>query len=81
MLQQHAQRVMDATPCYELLDEKGPDHSKCFEISVTIKERRFVSAWGPSKKESEQLAAFYALKELKLLPQEAETPHPTHHGQ
>jgi ribonuclease-3 len=21
-----------ATPMYELLDEKGPDHSKCFEV-------------------------------------------------
>ncbi|MCF7957479.1 MAG: ribonuclease III [Phycisphaerae bacterium] len=74
MLQQHAQRAMDATPSYELLDEKGPDHSKCFEVSVIIKDRRFASAWGPSKKESEQLAAFYALKELELLPQEAELP-------
>src|SRR4051812_40015706 len=31
VLQQHAQKALGATPQYELLDEKGPDHSKCFE--------------------------------------------------
>src|SRR5436309_8413224 len=34
VLQQHAQKVLCATPIYELLDEKGPDHSKCFEVCV-----------------------------------------------
>src|SRR5262249_111221 len=29
-LQQVAQREFNATPQYVLLDEKGPDHSKCF---------------------------------------------------
>ena len=72
MLQQHAQRVMNFTPVYEVLDEKGPDHSKCFEVGVVIANRRFVSAWGPSKKEAEQLAAFYALQELNMLPATAE---------
>ena len=71
LLQQHAQRIMDATPIYEMLDEKGPDHSKCFEVGVVIGRRRFNSAWGPSKKEAEQLAALYALKELSLLPADA----------
>jgi len=72
MLQQHAQRVMNFTPVYEVLDEKGPDHSKCFEVGVVIANRRFVSAWGPSKKDAEQLAAFYALQELNMLPKTAE---------
>jgi ribonuclease-3 len=63
-LQQHVQRVMAATPVYDLMDEKGPDHSKCFEVSVIIQGRRYASAWGPSKKEAEQKAAYYALREL-----------------
>jgi ribonuclease III len=63
-LQQYAQRFMSATPMYDLLDEKGPDHSKCFEISVVIQGHRFTSAWGPSKKEAEQKAAYLALREL-----------------
>ncbi len=74
MLQQHVQRTMDSTPSYELLDEKGPDHSKCFEVGVVVSSSRFGSAWGPSKKEAEQLAAFMALKELGLLPEDAHYP-------
>jgi ribonuclease-3 len=66
-LQQHAQRFMCATPMYDLLDEKGPDHSKCFEVSVVIQGRRFCSAWGPSKKEAEQKAAYLALRELNAI--------------
>ncbi len=67
VLQQHAQKMMGATPTYELLDEKGPDHSKCFEVCVTIDGRRFTSAWGPNKKMAEQKAALLALEELGVL--------------
>lgn len=66
-LQQHAQRASGATPSYELLDEKGPDHSKCFEVAVNIAGRRYTSAWGPSKKDAEQRAAYNALVDLKLI--------------
>jgi len=70
ILQQYAQRIMNTTPIYELLDEKGPDHSKCFEVSVVVGPQRFVSAWGPSKKEAEQLAAYRALQELSVIPKD-----------
>jgi ribonuclease-3 len=65
-LQQHSQRFLNATPIYEMLDEKGPDHAKCFEIAVSVGPRQFPSAWGPSKKEAEQKAAWLALQELGL---------------
>jgi ribonuclease-3 len=64
VLQQHAQKLLAATPIYELLDEKGPDHSKCFEVCVVIDGKRFTSAWGPNKKTAEQKAALLALEEL-----------------
>jgi ribonuclease III len=67
VLQQHAQKVLAATPVYELLDEKGPDHSKCFEVCVTIDGRRFSSAWGPNKKTAEQKAALLALEDLGVV--------------
>ena len=67
LLQQHAQRRWDTTPDYQLLDEKGPDHSKCFEIAAAIAGRQFPSAWGRSKKEAEQKAARRALLALGLL--------------
>ncbi len=66
-LQQHAQRHFNSAPQYELLDEKGPDHSKCFEVAVCIRARQFTSAWGPNKKEAEQKAAQTALVELGAL--------------
>jgi len=71
-LQQYAQKTLSATPSYDLLDEKGPDHSKCFEVSVAIRGHRYRSAWGPSKKEAEQKAAFLALRELNAIAPSAE---------
>ncbi len=67
LLQQHAQQQFDTTPVYELLDEKGPDHNKCFESVVIIGNSRFTSAWGTNKKEAEQNAARNALQELGVL--------------
>ena len=67
LLQQHAQQNFNATPMYELLDEKGPDHDKCFECAVLLKGKRYRSAWGNNKKEAEQLAAYNALSELGIL--------------
>ena len=64
LLQQLAQREYGTTPSYQLLDEKGPDHSKCFKISAQIGSNRFQAAWGRNEKEAEQRAARNALSEL-----------------
>ncbi len=64
VLQQAAQTHFEETPQYHVLDEKGPDHAKCFEICVEIGTRRFESCWGNSKKQAEQDAALNALVEL-----------------
>lgn len=72
LLQQYAQERFNATPSYVLLDEKGPDHHKCFELGVVIADRQFPSAWGANKKEAEQKAAFNALVELGVLENPAE---------
>ncbi|WP_240911521.1 ribonuclease III [Paludisphaera soli] len=63
-LQQAAQRDFGETPTYLLLDEKGPDHSKCFKISAQIGANRYAPAWGRNKKEAEQRAALNALCQL-----------------
>jgi ribonuclease III len=63
--QQLAQKDSGATPVYRLLDEKGPDHSKCFEVAASIGSKEFPSAWGASKKEAEQNAAQKALEQLE----------------
>ena len=67
LLQQHAQQHFNTAPAYVLLDEKGPDHDKCFEAQAVIAEHHFPGAWGNNKKEAEQKAAFNALRELGVL--------------
>lgn len=67
MLQQYAQKKYNSTPGYVLLDEKGPDHVKCFEVEAVISAHHFQSAWGMNKKEAEQKAAFNALVELGVV--------------
>jgi ribonuclease-3 len=67
LLQQYAQQQFNVTPVYELLDEKGPDHDKCFELEAVVAERHFPSAWGTNKKQAEQKAAYNALVELGVL--------------
>ena len=72
-LQQLVQREHGTTPTYQLIDEKGPDHSKCFKISAEICGVTYTPAWGRNKKEAEQRAARNALSEING---EA-TPYPT----
>ncbi|HEY7311657.1 MAG TPA: ribonuclease III [Gemmataceae bacterium] len=64
LLQQVAQREFNATPQYHLLDEKGPDHSKCFKIAAVIGRHTYAGAWGRNKKEAEQRAAMNALAQV-----------------
>jgi ribonuclease-3 len=64
LLQQVAQREFNSTPQYVLLDEKGPDHSKCFKIAAVIGRHRYAGAWGRNKKEAEQRAAMNALAQV-----------------
>ena len=67
ILQQHLQQKWTTTPEYELLDEKGPDHAKAFEVCVVCDGQRFGSAWANNKKTAEQLAAQTALVELGVI--------------
>lgn len=66
LLQQLAQKSFGETPVYHVLDEKGPDHSKCFQVAASIGPRIYPAAWGPSKKEAEQRAANNAIEQLEI---------------
>ena len=68
LLQQVAQKEFNATPEYHLLDEKGPDHSKCFKLSAVIGRYHYPAAWGRTKKEAEQKAAMNALAMINSEP-------------
>jgi ribonuclease-3 len=66
VLQQVFQRKGLGAPSYLVLDERGPDHAKCFEVCVAAGDRRFEGCWGPNKKQAEQQAALAALLHLDL---------------
>lgn len=57
LLQQLVQKNQRGTPLYQLLDECGPDHSKCFKVAAVVGIDAYPPAWGPNKKEAEQRAA------------------------
>ncbi|MDO5580499.1 MAG: ribonuclease III [Planctomycetia bacterium] len=64
-LQDLIHRTMPGKPLeYILLDEKGPQHKKCFQIAVRINHKEYPSAWGNSKKEAEQKAALNAIHQI-----------------
>jgi ribonuclease III len=49
---------------YLVVEERGPDHDKTFEIAATIGERELARGVGKTKKEAEQRAAEHALVAL-----------------
>ena len=71
VLQQVFQRKGLGAPNYQVLDERGPDHAKCFKVSVAAAGRRFGGCWGPNKKQAEQQAALTALLDLELASSDA----------
>ena len=68
-LQHLSQKNFAETPVYRLLDQKGPDHSKCFQVAAVIGEQVYVAAWGSTKKEAEQHAAAAAYQALEASPE------------
>src|SRR5262249_36135650 len=67
-LHQYGQKMFGETPVSRLLDEKGPDHSKCFKVAALIGQQTYHPAWGANKKAAEQRAAQNALYELEGKP-------------
>lgn len=65
LLQEYSQRTFGALPSYEVTKEEGPDHMKSFLVVAKIKDRKYESAWGHSKKEAEQNAARATLHALE----------------
>jgi ribonuclease-3 len=59
------------SPRYRVVSEEGPDHSKTFEVEVTVGTELFARARGRSKKEAEQAAA---RETLTMLESEAKKP-------
>ena len=67
LLSQWTQAGTKPAPRYVVLSTAGADHSKTFEVCVSIGRQRFRPAFGRSKKEAEQRAARTALRELMVI--------------
>jgi ribonuclease-3 len=63
-LQELAQSRLRATPRYRVVAERGPDHSKTFEVEMELRGEVLGSGEGRSKKDAEQAAARHALEAL-----------------
>jgi len=66
-LQELSQRLLKATPVYEVVPIGGPDHAKVFEARVLIEGVQYGVAEGRSKKAAEREAAAAASFRLSTL--------------
>ena len=63
-LQEYLQSRDEPLPEYRLTGTLGPDHSKLFQVEVSVRGETLAEATGASKKEAEQEAARLALERL-----------------
>ena len=63
-LQEITQEKFKVTPEYVLLEERGPEHNKEFEVGVYINSKLMGLGKGKSKKEAEKEAAREAIERL-----------------
>jgi ribonuclease-3 len=62
ILQRYCQTYLNSDPNYRVIGEKGPSHSRRFEMEVWVGETRLGYGEGKSKKEAEQNAAADSVK-------------------
>ena len=67
-LQELAQSRFHSTPRYRVVGERGPDHSKTFEVETDLRGEVLGRGMGRSKKDAEQAAAKLALEALARRP-------------
>ncbi|MFZ5986906.1 MAG: ribonuclease III [Bacillota bacterium] len=63
-LQEIVQKTNDRKITYEIIEEKGPDHSKVFVSQVKVDDKVLGTGEGRTKKEAEQMAAKSSLRNI-----------------
>ena len=56
-LQEYSLKIFKALPVYKLISNTGPRHKPLFKVAVKLKDTKFFTAHGSSKKDAEQNAA------------------------
>ncbi|MCA9522557.1 MAG: ribonuclease III [Myxococcales bacterium] len=64
-LQERVQALYRDVPDYQVIDQRGPDHDKRFEVTVSIAGTVVAHGVGRSKKAAEKHAAEVALRQLE----------------
>ena len=65
-LQEYSLKKFKILPIYKILSTKGPKHKPLFNVSVKIKNNKYIEGSGLSKKEAEQDAASKLLDKIGL---------------
>ena len=63
-LQEHSLNVFKILPIYKLISNTGPRHKPLFKVAVKLKNTKFFTGQGSSKKDAEQNAANLCLENL-----------------
>tara|TARA_B100000780_G_scaffold255584_1_gene204277 strand:- start:360 stop:1025 length:666 start_codon:yes stop_codon:yes gene_type:complete len=65
-LQEYSLKIFKILPVYKLISNTGPRHKPLFKVAVKLKDSKFYTAQGSSKKDAQQNAANLCLEsELK----------------
>ena len=63
-LQEYSLKIFKVLPIYKLISNTGPRHKPLFKVAVKLKNTRFFTAEGTSKKDAEQKAASLCFKDV-----------------
>ena len=64
-LQEYSLKIYKTLPIYKLISNTGPRHKPSFKVAVKLKDSKFFTAQGNSKKDAEQNAATLCLGSIK----------------
>ena len=65
-LQEYSLKLFKVLPNYKLISNTGPRHKPLFKVAVKLKNSKFYTAEGMSKKDAEQNAASLCLESISI---------------
>ena len=63
-LQEYSLKIFKVLPIYKLISNTGPRHKPLFKVAVKLKDTKFFTAEGVSKKDAQQNAASLCLESI-----------------
>ena len=65
-LQEYSLKIFKVLPIYKLISNTGPRHKPLFKVAVKLKDTKFFTAEGESKKDAEQNAASQCYESISI---------------